>query len=98
MQVEAAWRSRFERAGFSVTAVDPLATRTHARLWDVGLRPIAPLLVRMTREIDAANRLSIKRDWIALMLELLEPFARRDIDLFDGPADPAEVLFVLRPR
>lgn len=94
---EPAWRSRFERAGFVVTAVQPLATRTHARMWDVGLRPIAPLLVRMTRELDAARRIEIKREWISLMLELLEPFARRDVDLFPGRAQPAEVLFVLRP-
>lgn len=94
---ETTWRRRFESAGFKVDSIESLATRTHARIWDVGLRPIAPLLVRMTQQLDAANRLSIKRDWIELMLELLEPFARRDVDLFGGAADPAEVLFVLRP-
>jgi hypothetical protein len=91
------WRRRFERAGFLVTAVEPLATRTHARIWDVGLRPIAPLLVRMTQSLEPASRLQIKRDWISLMLELLDPFARRDVDLFAGRAEPAEVLYVLRP-
>lgn len=94
---EVTWQRRFDRAGLAVAAIEPLATRTHARIWDVGLRPIAPLLVRMTQAIDATSRLAIKRDWIVLMLELLEPFARRDIDLFAGPAEPVEALFVLRP-
>lgn len=92
---EAAWRLRFERAGFAVQDIVPFITRTHAHVWDIGLRPIAPLLVRMTNAIDPDTRLSIKRDWVALLLDLLEPMARRDFDLFGGVHPPAEALFVL---
>lgn len=92
---ESWWRRRFEGAGFEVREVVPFITRTHAHIWDIGLRPIAPLLVRMATAIDPTTRRSIKRDWVELMIELLLPFGRRDIDLFATPSAPAEVLFVL---
>ena len=75
-----------------------MATRTHAHLWDVGLRPIAPLLVRMANELTPATRREIKQDWIALFQELLEPVCRLDFDLFADESEPAEMQYVLQPR
>ena len=66
-------------------------------LWDVGLRPIAPLLVRMTRELSPATRAAIKRDWVALFESLLQPLCDPTFELFDDRAEPAEVQYVLRP-
>ncbi|MBU0616770.1 MAG: methyltransferase domain-containing protein, partial [Planctomycetes bacterium] len=40
------WERRFRSAGLEIIEAMPLATRTHAHLWDIGLRPIAPMLVR----------------------------------------------------
>jgi SAM-dependent methyltransferase len=94
----AEWERRFEAAGLNIVAVTLLATRTHAHLWDVGLRPIAPLLVRMTDGLTPPTRLAIKQDWIALFRELLEPICRPDFDLFAEESEPAEVQYVLRPR
>jgi SAM-dependent methyltransferase len=92
------WERRFDVAGFEIVEATPLATRTHAHLWDVGLRPIAPLLVRMTAELTPQTRLAIKRDWIALFVELLRPMCRPDFDLFASECEPAEMQYVLRPR
>ncbi|RMF76352.1 MAG: methyltransferase domain-containing protein [Planctomycetota bacterium] len=92
------WEQRFARAGFEIVDARPFVTRTHAHIWDIGLRPIAPLLVRMANEIDDASRLSIKRDWIALLEDLLRPLCRPDFDLFAQAAEPAEIQYVLRPR
>ncbi len=92
------WERRFRNAGLEIVEATPLATRTHAHLWDVGLRPIAPMLVRMANELTPETRLSIKRDWIALFRELLEPVCRLDFDLFASESEPAEMQYVLRPR
>lgn len=89
------WEARFARAGLRVLDTAELATRTHAHLWDVGLRPIAPLLVRMANGLSTENRLAIKRDWVALMEELLRPICRADFELAGGSAEAAEVQYVL---
>jgi SAM-dependent methyltransferase len=93
----AEWERRFDQAGLKVLEAAPLATRTHAHLWDVGLRPIAPLLVRMANAISPATRAAIKRDWVELFMDLLEPITRADFELFAGNAEAAEIQYVLTP-
>ena len=92
------WCRRFEGAGFAIESAVPFITRTHAHVWDVGLRPIAPLLIKMANGLTAENRRQVKSEWIGLFCELLEPLCDPTFDLFAEPAEPAEILFVLRPR
>ncbi len=91
------WERRFRDAGLAILDATPFITRTHAHIWDVGLRPLAPLLVRMANGLTPATRLAIKRDWVALMMELLDPICRPDFDLFATPSEPAEIQYVLTP-
>lgn len=90
---DAEWRRRFAAAGLELVEATPLATRTHAHLWDVGLRPIAPLLVRMANAITPASRSEIKREWVALFEELLLPLCRADFDLFGEKSEAAEMQY-----
>ena len=91
------WEKRFVQAGFQIAAAVPFVTRTHAHIWDIGLRPIAPLLVRLANQVDTPSRRAVKTDWIELFLDLLEPITRADFELFAAPQEPAEILFVLQP-
>jgi len=91
------WEDRFARAGLSIESATPFVTRTHAHIWDIGLRPIAPLLVRMTNALTPKTRASIKQEWVSLFIELLEPFCHPDIDLLPGSDEPAEIQYVLTP-
>ncbi len=89
------WERRFERAGLTIVDELPIATRTHAHIWDIGLRPIAPLLVRMANSLTAVNRAAIKRDWIELFKTLLRPLCSSDFDVFARNSTPAEMQYVL---
>lgn len=90
----ATWERRFRQAGLHIVEATPFITRTHAHLWDIGLRPIAPLLVRMTSALTAATRASIKSDWVDMFEELLGPFCHPDVDVF-APDEPGEIQYVL---
>ncbi len=94
----ATWERRFRQAGLTVGSVAALATKTHAHLWDIGLRPIAPLLVKMTEATDPATRTAIKREWVELFLEMLLPLARPDLHLISDGAEDSEIQYVLHPR
>lgn len=106
LATRAEWERRFARAGLAVELATPFATRTHAHLWDVGLRPIAPLLVRMANALTPQTRAAVKQDWVALLEELLTPICREDFELVGGEGGrvaasdggPAEVQYVLRRR
>ena len=92
------WEERFDRADLAVLAEVPFVTRTHAHVWDVGLRPIAPLLTRAMNAINPHLRAEIKRDWVELFCELLAPLCDPGFDLFDTPDEPVEIQYVLTPR
>lgn len=89
------WERRFQSAGLRIADARPFATPTHSRLWDVGLRPIAPLLARMASALTPQTRAAIKHDWVDLFCELLDPITREDFDLVDTPDEPAEMQYVL---
>jgi SAM-dependent methyltransferase len=93
----ATWESRFARAGFIIKEAHPFVTKTHAHIWDIGLRPIAPLLVKMTSALTRDSRSSIKSEWVDLFRDILEPLCKEDFDLFDSAAEPAEIQYVLTP-
>lgn len=94
---ETQWEGRFERAAFSVIQKKPIASATHAHIWDVGLRPVAPMLVRMTAALTPQTRASIKNDWVDLMCDLLLPFFDPTLDLNANDRPPAEVQYHLKP-
>ncbi len=91
------WESRFARAGLGVHSSAPFVTRTHAHLWDVGLRPIAPLLIRMANSLTPQTRGSIKADWVDLFADLLAPLCDPHLEVFPGRHEPAEIHYVLTP-
>jgi len=92
------WERRFAHAGLTIVEATPFITKTHSHIWDVGLRPIAPLLVRMANNLTPKTRESIKHDWVDLCCELFEPICRGDFDLFDKQDEPAEMQYVLETR
>ncbi|MCP4251576.1 MAG: methyltransferase domain-containing protein [bacterium] len=91
------WEARFARAGLTVARALPFVTRTHAHLWDVGLRPIAPLLIELANGVNPDTRRDVKRRWVELFTELCTPLCDPQIDLLPGQNEPAEILYELRP-
>lgn len=72
------WTRLFRKAGFGAIEVIPLLSRRFAPVWNVGLRPIAPLLIRMRELARSRDRLALaelKSEWVSLFLELAAPFA-----------------------
>ena len=94
----ATWERRFEAAQLAIDEATPFITKTHAHVWDIGLRPIAPLLVRMANALSPETRIAIKRDWVALMVDLLAPLCDPRFDLIGSDDEPGEIHYVLRPR
>ncbi len=91
------WERRFCDAGLEIVAAEPFVTGTHAHIWDIGLRPIAPLLIKAMNAIHPHLRREIKRDWVDLFCDLLEPFCKSDLDLFAGSDAPVEMQYILTP-
>ncbi|MFQ5491886.1 MAG: class I SAM-dependent methyltransferase, partial [Phycisphaerae bacterium] len=91
------WEARFARAGLNIEKATPFVTRTHAHIWDVGLRPIAPMLIELANSVTTPTRDRVKRRWVDLFCELAQPFLDPTLDLLPGSDEPAELLYELRP-
>ncbi len=90
------WEEAFRRAGLSIARRTPFVFGSHAHIWDIGLRPLAPLLVRMTRSLDPKTRTEIKRDWVDLICELLAPLRAASLNLDDDTSVPVEIQYELK--
>lgn len=90
------WADFLEDAGFRVVEQRQTVTWVHARLWDVGLRPVSPHLIRMANSLPPEQRRLIKEDWIDTWRDLLAPFYDVEFDL--GLSRPVpELVFVVEP-
>lgn len=89
------WEKRFDHAGLRIESATPFITQAHAQLWDVGLRPLAPILIKMANGLTAKTRASIKKEWVDLFMDLLTPLCRPDLQLGFSQDEPAEIQYVL---
>jgi SAM-dependent methyltransferase len=91
------WQRRFKQVNLDIVEEIPFVTATHAHIWDIGLRPIAPMLVKMANALTPQTRSSIKRDWVQLFQGLTEPLIDPNLNLLPAKSDPVEILYVLAP-
>lgn len=90
-----AWTSDFQDAGFEVSVHKRFLSKTAIQVWDIGLRPISPLLIEMTNELTEKRRMEIKDKWIKELIPLIRPLCDMENDK-DHPA--TFHLFVLRKK
>lgn len=87
------WTQRLNDAGLNVVERRTTATQFHGRMWDVGLRPISPHLIKMAYSLPVDERQQIKQEWMDTWQRLLEPFNSPTFDIKDRP--PAEIAYIV---
>lgn len=78
---DAEWRSLFDEAGLRVTNHVRHLSGPIIKIWDVGLRPLFPVLKKMTDKLPADDFTAIKREWIDICHSFAEPLVMLDPDL-----------------
>ena len=53
------------------------------KMWDIGLRPISPLLVKMANSLTKENRRDIKMEWLETLTEYILPLYEMEIKCKD---------------
>lgn len=78
------WKHIFERAGLDVVSHKTHLSKTVIQIWDIGLRPLFPLLHKMVRTINEESLVELKREWIKTMKIFLDPIRLMDNELNTG--------------
>tara|TARA_B100001964_G_scaffold6989_1_gene7587 strand:- start:523 stop:816 length:294 start_codon:yes stop_codon:yes gene_type:complete len=82
-----------KRAGFDIVDHSYYLSPLLLKMWDIGLRPLSPLLIKMSNSLTQENRKSIKMEWIETLKEFLLPLYDMEIKCKD---EGGFHLFVLR--
>ena len=82
------WEAMFKHAGLRVAAHKAHLSRAVVQAWDIGLRPLFPVLHRMAQAVSPEALPGIKREWIATLRQFLEPLADLD-DAISRDIEPA---------
>jgi SAM-dependent methyltransferase len=80
----AAWEEIFGRAGLKVVQRTAHLSKTIVQIWDIGLRPLFPVLHKMARFVAPEQLPAIKREWVSILRQFAEPLAAMDKQLGQG--------------
>lgn len=61
------------KAGFKITSHSYYLSSLTLKIWDIGLRPISPALIKMANSLESKKRAVIKREWIDSAIAFLYP-------------------------
>ncbi len=88
------WLSIIECAGLTVRQHSMHLSKTTIQIWDIGLRPIFPLLYKMASGLQKEPLLDIKKQWIDTFSQFLDPIAAMDGEL-NPDTEPGFHCFIL---
>ncbi len=89
------WQSMFECSGLKVERHHYHLSKLIIQSWDIGLRPLFPVLLEMSNELTPNRLIEIKSKWIEIMKVFLDPLIEIDKTL-PGIEQPAFHCFELR--
>jgi SAM-dependent methyltransferase len=82
------WDKILSTSGFHIIENSQYLSKTVIRIWDIGLRPLFPVLYKMTSSVKSEKIIEIKYEWIEIVKKFLEPFIYLDKNL-DKEEEPA---------
>ena len=88
------WEALFSLACLKVKTHKRHLSKTVVQMWDIGLRPLFPVLYKMVDSLKPNQLGVIKNEWVSILKNFLEPLARMDNRLGQG-IDPAFHCYIL---
>lgn len=89
------WINFFKRNNLKIVDIKPVTAKEHAVIWDIGLRPFAPMLIEMANSTKSNVRKKIKKQWIEHVYDLLYPLIN---NIKTNNKEAAEHLLVLEKK
>jgi SAM-dependent methyltransferase len=88
------WTKMIESSGLTVVMHTMHLSKTTIQIWDVGLRPLFPILYKMISELSKETVMEIKKQWVDIFSTFLKPIAEMDSEL-NKDIEPGFHCFIL---
>ncbi len=72
------WNTMFMNCGLSVTEHNTHLSELVVKMWDIGLRPLFPVLKKMTDSLDEKTFIELKKEWVGTLHHFVEPIVVMD--------------------
>jgi len=89
------WKTLIYNSGLKIRSHKKHLSKTVVQIWDIGLRPLFPALLKMVQAIDSAQLPEIKKNWVDILRMFIEPISKMDGEL-DGADEPGFHCFILQ--
>lgn len=88
------WGKIFSNANLEVIFHDMNISQQFFKFWDIGLRPLSPVLIKMANSLGETKRKKMKEEWLKICFEICKPFLEEELKRKDNVFH----LFVLKRR
>lgn len=75
------WKYMIEKANLEIIECVPHLSKSLIQIWDIGLRPIFPMLKKMTMHLDEKICMEIKKEWVDFFQKIGEPIVENEREL-----------------
>ncbi len=75
------WGKLIKNSGLQIERHAQHLSKPIIQIWDIGLRPIFPLLFEFTNAVEQSKKIEIKENWIKAMFEFVKPLTVLDQEL-----------------
>ncbi len=90
------WEETFNECKLSVVSHRRHLSERIVRIWDIGLRPLFPVLMKMVREIPPEKLPAIKAEWVNTLKIFLGPLIELEIGEQADAVDKAFHCYILK--
>lgn len=95
---DARWRRLFDAAGYRVVSHRPYLTDAVMEVWNVGTRPIAHLLIDMSKRLSPKDRKAARAEWVKFFKDFFAPIVREEVSKRPRDGEAAFHFYVLEAR
>ncbi|HLP97553.1 MAG TPA: methyltransferase domain-containing protein [Sideroxyarcus sp.] len=92
------WSAIFQKNGFDIVDHHLYLTNPVMDVWNIGTRPIAPLLINMASKLPMEARKETKAEWIDYFYRFFAPIIEGELDRKVSENDAAFHFFVLETK
>ena len=88
------WIDIFSKHGFELENYIPTVNQVFAHIWNIGLRPLAGLIIEMASR-QKEEYYNMKKEWVKTLTNVLEPYVSQQSFSNVNDGDEVEAIFVL---
>ena len=92
------WVDIFSKHGFKLETYIPTVNQIFAHIWNIGLRPLAGLIIEMASKQGKEEYYNMKKEWVKVLTNVLEPYVSQKSFSNVNSGDEVEAIFVLTKK